>query len=187
MRLLQTDVTPRDAPPIPHVASAVAAAELEAMAAMRAAGETGAQQIKGAINDRSGNLSASVGVSVRRIAGGGVSVRFGAIKKVQFTSRKGSRVGRELYGAEGGKNKKQRAFYGHFVDQGTGVAGPLHRTINRKGLIPVAGGVREPSGTGQRPQRMFQRAQEQFITVTMPALDATVDADLTRRIEGGRR
>ncbi len=185
MRLRQIDTDPRDVPAIPNTAVAIAETEVVAMRVMKTAAQDEANQIKADINDRSGTLSASVGSSVRRVPGGGVSVRFGAIKKVAFMSRKGSRVGREQYGAEGGKTKKQNVFHGDFVDRGTGTRGPLHKKIQRTGLIRVGRTVRKPSGVGQAPQGMFRRARERWVAKA-PIADELIEDEFTRNIERRR-
>lgn len=185
MRTRQIDTDPHDVPGIPNTALAIAATEVEAMRLMKADAEAEAQQIKADIHDRSGALSSSVGSSVRRMPGGGVSVKFGAIKKASFMSRKGSRVIRELYGGEGGKTKKQRTYYADFVDRGTGTRGPLQRKILKPGLIPVGRGVRKPSGVGQAAQGMFRKARERWIAKA-PATDERIEDEYTRQIERHR-
>lgn len=164
------DITPNDVPAVPNIAAAVAAAEVETMALMRATGERYAAQIRSETNDRSGNLDRSVGVAVRRLAGGGVSMRFGAIRSVVFDTRKGSP------GAS-----KQEAFYADFVDRGTGVYGPKGKRIQRRGLIRIGATVAAPSGDGQRPQGMFTKASEAYDR-ERGDLDAQIEAAITRRM-----
>lgn len=171
MRLHQADTDPRDVPGIPNVAAAVAAAETQAVALMGDAARQEVDRIKGATRDRTGNLDRSVGLRVRRIPGGGVSVTYGAIKRVEFDTRKGA-----------AGTSKQVAFYADFLDRGTGIHGPKGRRIERKGLIRIGRTVQAPSGEGQRPQRMFTESAERF-DVAAVALNPRIDGILTLEIQ----
>lgn len=164
------DRTPDDVPAVPSIAAAIAGAEADALPLMRATGERFAAQIRSETHDRSGNLDRSIGVSTRRLPGGGVSMRFGAIRQVTFDTRKG---------APGAS--KQEAFYADFVDRGTGTHGPRGQRIKRRGLIRIGATVAAPSGEGQRPQGMFTRAAEAYDR-EREALDAEIEAALTRRM-----
>lgn len=165
-----TDIDPADVPGVPKIAAAVAATEVRTVEILRGAAQVRADEITGAIHDRSSTLRSAVGVRTRRLPGGGVVVSFGAVRDVAFSSRKGA-----------GELKKQDAFYADFVDRGTGERGPLGRKIQRKGLIRLGNTVRAPSGIGQAPQLMFTRAAAAF-DAEVAALDALIDAEFDRQI-----
>jgi hypothetical protein len=158
---------------IPRAARAVAAAEVETIAILSAVGKEEASNIQADIHDRSGTLDRSIGVRVRRVAGGGVMLRYGSVKPQTFQTRKGR--GRYM-------TSKQDVYYDHFVDQGTGIYGPRKALIKRRGLIRMGGIVFPPSGRGQKPQRMFQRSAERFSQKSL-AIDEAVDDRLTAAIE----
>lgn len=164
-------------PPIPDFARAAAAAETETIVLLRERGQAAVEEIKGAIHSRTGTEASAISVSVGRLAGGGVRLVFGEIRKATFATRKGP-AGQEA--------KRQYVFHGRFINSGTGIYGPRGSKIKRKGLIQVGGQVMVPSGDGQKPQHMFDRARESFLAAEA-TMDSAIEAAFTRAITVVRR
>lgn len=175
-----------DALQLPQVnaAAAIAATEREARVVLREGGSAGADHLKARTRDRSGNLDRSVIVRTKLFTQGdhGLRMSFGPNRNVAFMSRKGSRETR-LEGGAGGQVRKQRAFYAWFVEEGTGIHGPRRQPIRRRGLMPVGGGARVPSGQGQPAQRVFINAYDHYRGAIAPAVDRKVQAIAEQRIQ----
>lgn len=131
--------------------------------AIRAAGDRQAQRIRSKIHSRSGALAGAVRVTVRRRATG-------------YVMTVGPTGGNVIARHAGGRRTTTKPFHGSFVEHGTGERGPTGRRIapSRRGLVPVAGGARVPSGRGQAPQRPFGRAREEYDAGPSRQLDGQV-------------
>ena len=167
-----------DLPDIPEarLAAEVAGAESEMKVVLNAAGQVAEQDLRSRINDRSGKLDRSVVARVRVLRGkSGAVLSIGPNREVSFATRKGP---------GGGESKKQDVFPAWFVEEGTGIHGPLKRLIKNRGRVPVAGGWRVPSGRGQKPQRIFQAAREHYANAIAPVVDRQVTEIISGRISG---
>jgi hypothetical protein len=141
---------------------------------LRAAVRDQADRTSSLIHSRTGELAGSVRGQVRRRRRGYV-LRVGSFGKGRFTVRNG--------GARDRKSRYQ-LFHGYFVEHGTGEQGPRSRRIpaDRRGLVPVRGGRRRPSGAGQAPQRPFGRARDAYDAGPSHQLDRAVHDMVDREI-----
>lgn len=153
-------------PKLPHFpapATAIATVERHARAGAVDAGRLLEGAIAGDTPRRTGAAADAVQARVSRSAGG-IVLRVAPNDKAHPSSSR--RSARNL----------PNSIVWRFLDKGTGEYGPAHRVIARskRGLVPVGGALRMPSGRGYAGRHIFDRVAAEYDGAVLAVLDRAI-------------